>query len=111
MYYITSGKHGAVDLSAMAIDDADNFYTKLKSNITDTALRDYFVNRTLADSKAAREATEQIPDFLTAEEAWEYLRIGRTKFFQLVKLSEIKKGPNNRYSKDELDRYFHSLEY
>ena len=110
MYYITSGKKGAVDLSAMVVDDQDHHFSKLKANLTDTALRDYFVKRTLADSKAAGATIEQFPDYLTAEEAWEYLRIGRTKFFQLIKLGDIKKGPNNRYAKAELDRYFHSQE-
>ncbi len=108
LYFVTIGKRGAVRITGKVIPDKDNFLAKLKADLTDTAMRDYLAGRSLANSKVAKDAVENVPDYLTAEEAWTYLKIGRTRFFQLVSMKKIKRGPNQRYSKKDLDRYFES---
>lgn len=105
VYDFHIGKNGAVSITAIVIEDKDNYFAKLKANLKDTAWRDYLIKKTLADNQDVKDAVENVPDILKAEEAWDYLRIGRTTFYRLVKSGEIKQNKNRRYLKDDLDKY------
>jgi len=107
-YAVTIGKRGAVDVTGRVIEDKESYHSKFHANLDDTAFREYLVKLTLTDSIVAEKHATKPPDYLTAEESWAYLRIGRTKFFQLVKMGKIKRGPNNRYSRKALEQFFKS---
>jgi hypothetical protein len=107
-YAVTIGKRGAIEVTGRVIEDKESYHSKLHANLDDTAFREYLVKLTLTDSIVAERHATKPPDYLTAEESWAYLRIGRTKFFQLVKMGKIKRGPNNRYSKKVLEQFFES---
>jgi len=108
MYYITSGKQGAIEITSKVVDDTDNFFSKLKANLTDTELRDYFVKRTLADSKVVSDANEKIPEVMNITRAAEYLDVSVSWLEKKGGSGEIPRTRHKKYRKIDLDNWMNT---
>jgi len=110
LYCIISGKQGAVELSAMVIDDNDHFFSKLKSNLIDTALREYFVTRTLTDSNVGLEPTDTIPEIMNKELAARYLGVSISWLEKKSASGELPRTKHFKYRKGALDIWMNQNE-
>ena len=102
MYYITSGKRGAVDLSAMVIKDVDGFFHELESDLTDNAMRAYIVRHTLIESSQDLKYPKKLADILNHDQAAKYLNLSPKTLYNIKEITRLK---HNKYRKIDLDNY------
>lgn len=100
MYLITIGKDCSFQMTAKLIKDKDKFYDKLKANLDDTALRDYYLRLSLI---SAREI-DKFPGIMTHKQAAEYIKVEPSTLYNISK-SQIPRLSGNKYSKKSLDDY------
>jgi len=108
MYLIQVGQPGAFEITAEVVVDDDHFYTKLKANPVDVALRAYFVERSMANTKVTLEAVEKTPDLMTRAEAAAYLRVSPRTLQRRVEEGLIVPARGNKYRRAVLDHYLDS---
>lgn len=106
-YWITAGKDGAVEVTGEMVKDDENFFSKLKSNLTNMPLRAYIVQETLLDRMGIPNAVV-VPDVMTTAEAADYLSLSKSKVYKLAQSGSLKRTPQKRYRKSDLDDYMRS---
>ena len=102
LYWITVGREGHLEVTGQVVKDTDGVFRKLKSDLTDTTMRDYLVKRSLADSGAKAEEAEQVADVMTHAQAAHYLQLSPKTLYNNRAIPRLK---HNRYRKEDLDRY------
>ncbi len=105
LYWFTVGKDGVLEITAEVIPDDDGFLDKLKVNLTDTAMRAYLMQKSLADSVVTLEQIERVPDVMTTEEAARYLGISTSKLYKMAQSGEIPRTRHRKYIKKDLDAF------
>jgi excisionase family DNA binding protein len=108
LYLFAIGKDGIFDVTAKVINDEDDFYTKLKANLDDVPMREYLVQRSLADSKVTLDYVTRVPDRMDHIQAAEYLGVKQKTLYTMVedgRIPVLKAGRKNQYLKADLDAY------
>ena len=108
IYLFAIGKDGIFDVIAKVVKDEDDFYSKLKANLDDVTMREYLVQRSLADSKMTLEKLDKAQQRMNHREAARYLGIAESTLYQKVGAGEIichKPSGKNMYLLFELDAY------
>ncbi len=104
-YWFTIGMPGAVKITGRLIKDDDNFHGKLRTDLTDTAFRDYLVKRTLADINVVEKIAEKIPDLMNTKEAAKYLGQSTSWLYKEAESGTIPRTKNKKFLKSDLDKY------
>jgi hypothetical protein len=68
-YVFTIGKKGVFQVTGRVIKDDDGFYQKLNFDLTDMAMRNFIVRKSLANFDESLDVSENIPDLMDAREA------------------------------------------
>ena len=108
IYLFAIGKDGIFDVIAKVIKDEDDYYCKLKSDLTDVPMRQYLLQMSLADSTLTMEHIDRVPERMTHAEAANYLRMPESTLYDKVgtdKIKRVKSGKRNLYLKEDLDAY------
>jgi len=108
LYWFTMGHSGIFKMTAKVIKDDESFLTKLKANLDDVPMREYLVQRSLADSKVTTEKLGKAQQRMNHREAARYLDIAESTLYQKVGAGEIichKPSGKNMYLLSELDAY------
>jgi len=108
LYQFAIGKDGIFKMTAKVIKDEENFLAKLKASLDDVPMREYLVQRSLADSKVTLEYVTRVPDRMDHIQAAEYLGVKPKTLYTMVDDGRIpvrKAGRKNQYLKEDLDAY------
>ena len=108
LYQFAVGKDGIFEVTAKLVKDEEGFYTKLKANLDDVAMREYLVKSSLADSQVTQAHVDKVPERMTHAEAANYLRMPKSTLYDKVgggKIRRVKSGKRNLYLKEDLDAY------
>ena len=108
VYLFAIGKDGIFDVTAKVIKDEDDYYSKLKANISDVNMRSYLVQLSLADSMVTLAHIDKVPERMGTEEAAKYLGISKWTLYKKVNSGDIpcsKPSGNLLLLKADLDAY------
>ena len=108
LYWFTMGHSGIFKMTAKVIKDDESFLAKLKANLDDVPMREYLVQRSMADSKMALEYVERVRDRMTVEECAEYLRMPKSTLEDKVAkgvIKSYKSGRRNIIMREDADAY------
>ena len=108
LYWFTMGHSGIFKMTAKVIKDDENFLAKLKANLDDVPMREYLVQRSLADSRLTLEYVDRVPERMNHAEAAKYLRMPESTLYDKAnagKIKRVKSGKRNLYMKEDLDDY------
>ena len=106
LYWFTMGHSGIFKMTAKVIKDEENFLAKLKASLDDVAMREYLVQRSLADSKITLEYAERVPDRMGIEEAAKQLDLSKSTVYKMVADGRVKcskPGGKLLFLKSDLD--------
>jgi excisionase family DNA binding protein len=106
-YWITVGRDGVVEITGEMARDDDNLFAKLRSNLKDIPFRAYAVQQTLA-AREGNPIAPAVPDVMTTQEAAHYLLLSVSKVYKLAQSGELKRTPQKRFRKPDLDAYLQS---
>jgi excisionase family DNA binding protein len=101
-YWITAGRDGVVEVTGEMVKDDEGFFAKLKSNLKDIPYRAYIVQRSLAGAKPTDAV---IPSIMNTGQAAAYLGLSQSKTYKLAQSGEIRRTPEKRFRKADLDAY------
>ncbi len=79
-YHFIIGKVGMFLVTAKLIVDSDGFFQKLKFDLTDLAMRDYIVRRSLANTQESADIVSRIPDLMDSKEAAKHYTFSKSWF-------------------------------
>ena len=108
LYQFAVGKDGIFDVTAKLTKDEEGFYTKLKANLDDVPMREFLIQRSLADSKVTLEHVDKAPDRMDHIQAAEYMGIAPKTLYKMVsedRIPVLKAGRKSVYRKVDLDAY------
>jgi len=108
LYWFTMGHSGIFKMTAKVIIDDENFLARLKANLDDVPMREYLVQRSLADSKVTLEHVDKVPDRMDHIQAAEYMGIALKTLYKMVsedRIPVLKAGRKSVYLKVDLDAY------
>jgi hypothetical protein len=87
------------------VKDDEGFFVKLKSNLKDIPYRAYIVQRSLAST----EPTDAVlPSIMNTGQAAAYPGLSQSKTYKLAQSGEIRRTPQKRFRKVDLDAYLHA---
>jgi len=109
-FYNTSPAKTTV-ITATRTDDAENIYSKIKTNPDDLEYRQYFIRKTLkkADYSKLDEPKATFPEIMTAEQVASYLQLSISTVRNKTssrELPSIKVAGSTRYLKSVIDGLF-----
>lgn len=106
-YWISAGKDGVLEVTGEMVKDEENFFSKLRKDLTDVPMRAYIAQETLLNRKEISKAVS-VPDVLTTAEAADYLSLSTSKVYKLAQSGDLKRTPQKRFRKSDLDAYMQS---
>jgi excisionase family DNA binding protein len=106
IYSFYNPKTNTISVSGKVVDDARGVCTKIRANLDDIELRDYYLKQCLANQATQAAFEDKIPELMTQDEAADYLGISPKTLYNWVssmKIPVTKIGGLNKFRRKDLD--------
>ncbi len=108
LYSFYNSSTNKITITGKIVPDTRSIYSKIKDNIDDLELRQYYLNSSLAKTIEAEQMAESVPELMNMEEAARYLGIEEKTLYNWVSAEKIpvtKVGGRNKFRKEFLDNW------
>jgi len=108
LYSFYNSSTNRISVAGKIVQDTRSIYSKIKANMDDLELRQYYLKPCLAKTITRGEFAEPVPDFMNMDEAAGYLGIGVKTLYNWIsdeKIPFTKVGRLNKFRKEDLDQY------
>jgi len=108
LYSFYNSSTNKISVTGKVIQDTRGIYLRIKANMDDLELRDYYLKSCLAKTAATGVYTEPVPDLMNMERAANYLGISVKTLYNWISNEKIlftKVGGKNKFRKSDLGQY------
>lgn len=108
LYSFYNSSTNRISVTGKIVQDTRSIYLKIKANMDDLELRNYFLKASLGVATPSAQYSPQIPDLMNVDEIAEYLGIKPKTVYNWVSAEKIpvtKVGGRDKFRKAEIDNW------